>query len=72
MLKDVVKVEPRGRYRIWLQFQDGGRMKRAGTRWCSIRCSSSFTVSTWRETAQITPSALSRSRSPAPSVSHSL
>jgi uncharacterized protein DUF2442 len=24
MLSDVVKVEPRGGYRIWLQFQDGG------------------------------------------------
>lgn len=23
MLSDVVKVEPRGGYRIWLQFQDG-------------------------------------------------
>lgn len=23
MLSDVVKVEPRGRYRIWLHFQDG-------------------------------------------------
>ena len=23
MLSDVIKVEPRGGYRLWLQFQDG-------------------------------------------------